>query len=223
MDPETSKARLRALVRARRAERAELSRASSRPDEPTIAAALTEAVARMWPGDDLTGRTVVAYAGLPGEPDLDPALDDLLRRGARVVLPIVTRLGEPLRFGEVSAAMSTLRPQGRWGIREPAAQWSATALLAEAVPDLILVPALGFGPGGARLGNGGGFYDRTFGPFGEAPLDHGQSPRTARGPRVVGVCFADETDLPGLTVEPWDLRIGEILTEDGLEWLSAEK
>ncbi|MCM1011509.1 MULTISPECIES: 5-formyltetrahydrofolate cyclo-ligase [unclassified Brevibacterium] len=220
MDPETSKARLRAQVRARRAER---FRASSRPDEPTIATALTEAIARMRPGDDFTGRTVVAYAGLPGEPDLDPALDDLLRRGARVLLPVVTRLGEALRFGEVTGTMATLRPQGRWGIREPVAQLSATALLAEAVPDLILVPALGFGPGGARLGNGGGFYDRTFGPFGEAPLDQAQSPRTAPGPRVVGVCFADETDLPGLTVEPWDLRIGETLTEDGLERPSPEK
>ncbi|RAC07999.1 hypothetical protein DN539_34620, partial [Burkholderia multivorans] len=39
------------------------------------------------------------------------------------------------------------------------------------------------------------------------------------GPRVVGVCFAEEVDLSGLAVEPWDLRIPEAITEDGLRRL----
>ena len=41
------------------------------------------------------------------------------------------------------------------------------------------------------------------------------------GPRVVGVCFAEEVDLSGLAVEPWDLRIPEAITEDGLRRLGA--
>ena len=107
--------------------------------------------------------------------------------------------------------MASLKPQGRWGIREPAQDGellTAAQLLSPAVGlDLIFVPALGFGADGARLGNGGGFYDRTFGPHGAVPL--------GSGPRVVGVCFAEELDLPGLVAEDWDLRIPAAVTDNG--------
>nr|WP_269457686.1 hypothetical protein [Brevibacterium siliguriense] len=81
---------------------------------------------------------------------------------------------------------------------------------------------MGFGADGARLGNGGGFYDRTFGPRGDEPLDSrscGSEPNSSgpigSGPRVVGVCFAEELGLTGLVAEDWDLRIPAAVTEDG--------
>ncbi|WP_342037204.1 5-formyltetrahydrofolate cyclo-ligase [Brevibacterium ammoniilyticum] len=266
MDPVSSKAELRALIRARRSARARqwgahsddsgaspaeaAAPASSVADlrspppappssalSPSISDAVRSTLDHWWPSADLSGRIVVAYAALPGEPDVDTVVDGLRERGARVFLPVVTRIGEALQFGEVRAPMAELTPQGRWGIREPRAEHSASSLFAEAAPDLLLVPALGFGAGGARLGNGGGFYDRTFGPLGEVPLgdvppldasigdappgpsrSHAQPPDSA-GPRVVGVCFAEEADLPGLVVEPWDLRVPEAITEDGLRVL----
>jgi 5-formyltetrahydrofolate cyclo-ligase len=184
-------------------------------------------------------RTLLAYAALSGEPNLDPAIDRFLAAGGTVYLPVVTKVGEPLAFGQVIGSMSSLEPQGKWGIREPqdsSQPLSADELLSPEIGlDLIFVPALGFGADGARLGNGGGFYDRTFGPQGAAPLgsaspehvsssaDHDEStPPThgsaspTDGPRVVGVCFAEELALPGLVAEDWDLRIPAAVTENGL-------
>lgn len=73
---------------------------------------------------------------------------------------------------------------------------------------LVLVPGLRFGADGTRLGNGGGFYDRTFGPRGAAPdLTH-EVPLT-------GVCFSWEFG-GRLGAEEWDLAVGSVLTENGL-------
>lgn len=73
---------------------------------------------------------------------------------------------------------------------------------------LVLVPGLRFGADGTRLGNGGGFYDRTFGPRGAAPALAHEVPLT-------GVCFSWEFG-GRLGAEDWDLAVGSVLTEDGL-------
>ncbi|WP_236853173.1 5-formyltetrahydrofolate cyclo-ligase [Brevibacterium linens] len=229
MDSQTSKAQLRSRIRAARADRS-LAEATPTSSSPVTTAGSVATAA--W---DLIReapvRSLLAYAALPGEPDLDPALDEFLSAGGTVYLPVVTTVGQPLMFGQVTGSMASLKPQGRWGIREPAQDGellTAAQLLSPAVGlDLIFVPALGFGADGARLGNGGGFYDRTFGPHGAEPLDSdppgpgpsgsgaaGSAPRGS-GPRVVGVCFAEELGLPGLVAEDWDLRIPVAVTEDG--------
>ncbi|WP_246490425.1 5-formyltetrahydrofolate cyclo-ligase [Brevibacterium oceani] len=245
MNSSTSKAQLRSHVRSARADRARAevapgSIATATDGRPSVS------TAEVAPGS--TGsvsdaawvvissrpvRSLLAYASLSGEPDLDPAIDRFLASGGTVFLPVVTEVGEPLAFGEVTGSMATVEPQGKWGIREPrrdAQLLSAEELLtAELGLDLIFVPALGFGSDGARLGNGGGFYDRTFGPHGVAPLDRGnhaeaerspsverESAPTLSAPRVVGVCFASELGLTGLIAEDWDLRIPAAITEAGL-------
>ncbi|WP_241897503.1 5-formyltetrahydrofolate cyclo-ligase [Brevibacterium epidermidis] len=239
MDTQTSKAQLRSRIRAARDTRslAEATPASSSsattaspqvtPTEaapPADSAAIADSVAlegsvaaAAW---DLIReapvRSLLAYAALPGEPDLDPALDEFLSAGGTVYLPVVTTVGQPLMFGQVTGSMASLKPQGRWGIREPAHDselLTAAQLLSPAVGlDLIFVPALGFGADGARLGNGGGFYDRTFGPHGAVPL--------GSEPRVIGVCFSEELDLQGLVAEDWDLRIPAAIAEDGTHFFT---
>lgn len=218
VDSETSKAQLRARIRSDRAARAVPEAESWSPaaaSEPasaqlSITATAWAAVEKLWPDLDLSGRAMLAYAALAGEPGLDSVIDRFLAHGGTVYLPVVTKVGRALMFGAVTDSMSSIKPQGKWGIREPAPELSATQLLsAEVALDLAFVPALGFGAEGARLGNGGGFYDRSFGPLGEAPLAAGQR-------HVYGVCFAGEIDLPGLTVEPWDLQIPQAVTDRGV-------
>lgn len=257
VDPETSKAQLRADIRAARAARVREPRteptvpnptdhAEAVPGQPsrtevgspppgaeavpghshaaeavhggtsTVADSAWSLIESAWAGDDLSGRSLLAYAGLPGEPNLDEVIDRFLTRGGTVYLPVVTAVGRALKFGRVTGSMAALHPQGKWGIREPQTGPGFPELLggeqllgAEAALDLAFVPALGFGSEGARLGNGGGFYDRTFGPQGEAPL-------AGRDLPVYGVCFAAELGLPGLVVEDWDLRIEAAVTEDGV-------
>ncbi|MDP9045340.1 MAG: 5-formyltetrahydrofolate cyclo-ligase [Pseudomonadota bacterium] len=71
-------------------------------------------------------------------------------------------------------------------------------------PDILVVPCLGFGPGGVRLGYGGGFFDRTLGSLQRAPVS-------------VGVAFALGF-LPLLRAGPADRPLDAMLTEDGAMW-----
>ncbi|MGO2814656.1 MAG: 5-formyltetrahydrofolate cyclo-ligase [Brevibacterium aurantiacum] len=232
VDAETSKAQLRKRIRSERAARAAAEAESSGAEYvSSIAESAWQVVKSLRPDLDLTGCSMLAYAALAGEPDLDPTIDRFLAHGGTVYLPVVTSVGHALMFGAVTGSMSTLEPRGKWGIREPSPSLTASALLAaEVAPDLIFVPALGFGPGGARLGNGGGFYDRTFDPQGEVPLSGAEDEEPlADGARtdgertepasIYGVCFSSELNLPGLTIEPWDLQISQAVTDHGVHTL----
>ena len=71
-------------------------------------------------------------------------------------------------------------------------------------PELLVVPCLGYGPGGVRLGYGGGFFERTM--------------RTLRPqPMTVGVSFA-QGFLPLLRPGLLDFELDAVLTEDGVMW-----
>lgn len=71
-------------------------------------------------------------------------------------------------------------------------------------PQLLLVPCVGFGPEGLRLGYGGGFIDRTL-----ASLE----PR----PFTVGLGYAHGFQ-PLLRAEPHDVLLDAIFTEEGVMW-----
>ena len=74
----------------------------------------------------------------------------------------------------------------------------------EFAPALLVVPCLGFGPGGVRLGYGGGFFGRTLASI---------SPR----PVTVGVSYTHGF-LPFLRSGPLDWPLDAMLTEDGVMW-----
>jgi 5-formyltetrahydrofolate cyclo-ligase len=78
----------------------------------------------------------------------------------------------------------------------------------EFAPALLVVPCLGFGPGGVRLGYGGGFFDRTLASI---------SPR----PVTVGVSYTHGF-LPFLRSGPLDWPLDAMLTEDGVMWRREE-
>jgi 5-formyltetrahydrofolate cyclo-ligase len=71
-------------------------------------------------------------------------------------------------------------------------------------PTLLLVPCVGYGPQGVRLGYGGGFYDRTLATL---------QPR----PYTVGLAYSFGF-LPWLEAEPHDVPLDAVLTEDGVVW-----
>jgi 5-formyltetrahydrofolate cyclo-ligase len=69
------------------------------------------------------------------------------------------------------------------------------------VPTLLFVPCLGFGPGGYRLGYGGGFYDRTLASLQPKPV-------------TVGLAYS-HAYVPSFEPEAHDVPLAAILTEEG--------
>jgi len=69
---------------------------------------------------------------------------------------------------------------------------------------LLFVPCVGYGPGGFRLGYGGGFYDRTLAA---------QRPK----PFTVGLGYTNGW-LPDITPEPHDVPLDALLNDNGAVW-----
>jgi len=67
------------------------------------------------------------------------------------------------------------------------------------LPDLVLMPVVGFDPANFRLGYGGGYFDRTLAAL---------SPR----PRSIGIGF-ELSRLPTVHPQPHDLAMDVIVTE----------
>ncbi|MGH3915148.1 MAG: 5-formyltetrahydrofolate cyclo-ligase [Pseudonocardiaceae bacterium] len=161
---------------------------------PAIRQAEAAALATMvLPG--LPG-TVCAYWPVGSEPGSPSLVDGLLRRGCRVLLPVVAAVG-PLDWAEYTGAES-LRP-GPFGLREPTGPRLGCAAVAEAM--LVLVPALAVDRRGTRLGRGGGHYDRTL-------------PLAKAGTPLIAVVRDDEV-LPWLPFEPHDVLVSAALTPGG--------
>jgi 5-formyltetrahydrofolate cyclo-ligase len=72
------------------------------------------------------------------------------------------------------------------------------------VPTLLFVPCVGYGPGGYRLGYGGGFYDRTLATLMPRPL-------------TVGLGFSQGW-LPDMEPEPHDIPLDVVLNDRGVVW-----
>ena len=157
-------------------------------------------VLRVW----LVGRqetTVGAYWPIKGEFDALPALyrwseSDEHRR---IGLPVINRDTKQLRFHVWYPGCPM--EEDAYGIPKPKDTEAFE-------PALLLVPLVGYGPGGNRLGYGGGFYDRTLAAL---------SPR----PYTVGVGYAHGY-IPWLQAEPHDVPLDAILNEDGVAWQRTE-
>lgn len=142
-------------------------------------------------------RTIGAYWAIKGEFDALPALYRWSEaEPERVIgLPVIDRETKQLRFHEWFPGCPM--EGDAFGIPKPKGT-------AEFEPELLLVPCVGFGPKGTRLGYGGGFYDRTLAAL---------APR----PYTVGVGYAHGF-IPWLEAEPHDVPLDAILTDDGVIW-----
>ncbi|EYT57019.1 hypothetical protein H483_0116290 [Dietzia sp. UCD-THP] len=180
------KSAVRRAVRARRAAvptsvRTERDRAI----RDHLASVVTEGmvVCAFVPDDDEAGG-----ADLP---------EALALAGAQVLLPISPAAG-PLGWAAY-AGSADLRP-GRFGIPVPSAPPWPPERIADA--DLVLVPSVAVDHSGARLGRGGGYYDRTLALA---------RPHT----RLLAVLDREDV-LEHLPVEPHDRPVTGVVTPHGV-------
>lgn len=174
------------------------------PDRLERAEAL-QRVMRIW----LVGRpdTVIgAYWPIKGEFDPLPALfrwqeagleEDAqsAARHRRIGLPVVNKVDKTLTF--YTWYPGCPMEEDAYGIPKP----KDTEVIQ---PTLLFVPCVGYGPGGYRLGYGGGFYDRTLAAL---------LPR----PFTVGLGFT-QGFLDDLEPEAHDVPLEAILNDNGVVW-----
>lgn len=142
---------------------------------------------------DLPSAALVAvYRAMGSELDPEPLARALISAGADICLPVALLRDAPLIFR-------------RWSPGDPleldAAGCPAPLSLAQVVdPDLIITPLLAFDAFGGRLGQGGGFYDRTF----------------AARPDAIRIGFAYQgQQVDRLPTEPHDGPLHGVLTQAG--------
>jgi 5,10-methenyltetrahydrofolate synthetase len=142
-------------------------------------------------------KTIGAYWPIKGEFDALPALYRWAEASEdrRMGLPVMDRTTKQLRFHVWYPGCPM--EEDAYGIPKPKDT-------EEFHPELLIAPCVGFGPGGVRLGYGGGFYDRTLAAL---------SPR----PVTAGVGYAHGY-IPWLTPEPHDIPLDALLTEQGVVW-----
>lgn len=165
------------------------------PDRLERAVAL-QSVLRVW----LVSRcetSIGAYWPIKGEFDPLPALYRWSEggEGRRIGLPVVDKESGSLRFHVWYPGCPT--ELDAYDIPKP----KGTEVFE---PQLLLVPCVGYGPGGVRLGYGGGFYDRTVMAL---------QPR----PATAGLCYSNGF-LPMLRGTPDDLAVDALITDDGVSW-----
>lgn len=136
------------------------------------------------------------YHGSGAEIDPRPLAENLIKLEWKIALPACEALDEPVVF-RLWKPGDRLAPDAA-GIASPLASAGDLA------PDLIMVPLIAFDAGGGRLGQGGGYYDRTL-----AELRQSRS-----APPCIGLAFAGQ-EVEAVPREDHDQKLDGVLTELG--------
>lgn len=138
------------------------------------------------------GASLAGY--MPMRTEIDPLVAMAAHSGP-VGVPVIIGAGQALRFRAWTPDCAMVA--GDFGALIPAAgEWI--------VPQVVIVPLVGFDARGYRLGYGGGFYDRTLEGL------------RANGPVVaIGFAFAAQ-EMAEVPIEATDQRLDVIVTEQGV-------
>ena len=136
-----------------------------------------------------SARTVALYRSVGSEAPTDRLIQFLAETGVDIALPRVADNGT-LEFRQLSG--SEMLITGFAGISEP----PESCALAD--PDLIIAPLVAFDRSMRRLGQGGGYYDRSFAKYPDV--------------RRIGLAWSVQ-EAAEIPVEPHDLPLHMIVTE----------
>jgi len=146
-------------------------------------------------------QVVAAYWPINDEFDCRELMLKLERCGYDLALPVVVGPGLPLVFRRYQNGMNL--KSGPFQTRHPAPSE------AELTPDVILCPLLAFDKSGARLGYGGGYYDRTL-----------QQLKKTHPVLAIGLGFAAQ-ELDDVPMTSHDMKLDGVITEFGFRECGA--
>jgi 5-formyltetrahydrofolate cyclo-ligase len=138
---------------------------------------------------------VGGYLPAGGELDPGPVLKVLQDRGALLAMPVCLAPEAPLLFRAYCPG-DALAPD----VMGMSAPTEAASIL---VPDILIIPLLAFDRQGGRLGQGGGFYDRTL-----------QALRQGGQILAIGLAHAGQ-EVDCVPMGEFDQSLDAILTETG--------
>ena len=149
-----------------------------------------------WQEDALLGADLKSNQSVAPDSSVQLATESIANQSTRRIgLPVVNKLHKTLTFHAWYPGCPM--EEDAYGIPKP----KDTEVI---VPTLLFVPCVGYGPGGYRLGYGGGFYDRTLATL---------QPR----PFTVGLGFTHGW-LPDIEPEAHDLPLDALLNDNGVVW-----
>lgn len=144
-----------------------------------------------------TASTVLTYLNFGAEFAAEIFVRQALHDNKRVLLPRVDQDTKQLEVYHVTHLDHDVAP-GLWGIPEPRVE-RCSKIDDFASIDFILLPGVAFERNGARLGYGGGFYDKLL-----ARLTH--------QPNLVAAAFALQI-VEGIPQEATDRKVQWLITE----------
>lgn len=141
--------------------------------------------------------TVLGYMNFGSEFASELWVERALAEGKRLALPKINHHTNRLDLYWVDDPENQLTA-GLWGIREPVVE-RCEKLVAPEVVEFVLLPGVAFTRCGARLGYGGGYYDKLLAGMAQRPI-------------LAAAAFALQI-ADSLPQEATDVRIDWIVTE----------
>ena len=146
------------------------------------------------------GSRIGVYLAHASELDTKPLIRALHHRGVQIFVPVVRQRQGTMIFVRLHETTPVVRSGLR--VMQPATRRPACPL---AQLDIIIIPIIGFDCKGRRIGQGGGYYDRTL-----------YRARTRRRPKKWGFAYKAQ-ELNSIPDEPWDLTLDSVVTERGFQ------
>jgi len=141
-----------------------------------------------------------------GEVDLAGVIAEMLKT-RRVYLPRVVGAGV-MDFIEIDSEWALHQEKGAHGVLQPRAGYGEVLDGARIERLAVLVPGMAFDSRGARLGRGGGFYDRF--------LERTKNVDMLK----IGVCWSMQV-VPQVPTDPHDVHVDWICHEEGVVRVSV--
>lgn len=143
----------------------------------------------------LKAKTVLFYLSFDGEVDTLRMIQDAIKQGKRVAVPVIKRDDRDI-VPSILKDLETELMRGPYGVLHPKNEYIRPISLDTI--DLVVVPGLAFDEAGNRLGRGMGYYDRFLS-------------RLPKDVPTVGLAFDFQVirDFPPL--EPHDLSVSKVL------------